>query len=54
MDGAMINAVVTVVFFLTFAGIVWWAYGKDRKQRFENDAQIPLLDDEPVVKGDKQ
>ncbi|HYP68987.1 MAG TPA: CcoQ/FixQ family Cbb3-type cytochrome c oxidase assembly chaperone [Thiobacillaceae bacterium] len=54
MDGAMINAVLTVVFFLTFGGIVWWAYGKDRKQRFENDAQIPLLDDEAVVKGDKQ
>ena len=54
MDGAMINAVLTVVFFLTFAGIVWWAYGKDRKQRFENDAQIPLLDDDAVVNGDKQ
>ena len=54
MNGAMINAVLTVVFFLTFAGIVWWAYGKDRKQRFEADAQIPLLDDEPVVKGDNK
>ena len=54
MDGAMINAVLTVVFFLYFLGIVWWAYGKNRKQRFEADAQIPLLDDEPIVKGDKQ
>jgi cytochrome c oxidase cbb3-type subunit IV len=53
MDGAMINAVLTVVFFLTFLGIFWWAYGKDRKERFEADAQIPLLDDEPVAKGDK-
>jgi cytochrome c oxidase cbb3-type subunit 4 len=52
-NGATINAVLTVVFFITFGWIVWWAYGKDRKQRFEADAQIPLLDDEPVVKGDK-
>ncbi|MGO9446605.1 MAG: cbb3-type cytochrome oxidase subunit 3 [Thiobacillaceae bacterium] len=49
---AMIGSGLTVVFFLTFVGIVWWAYGTDRKQRFEDDGQIPLLDDEPVVKGD--
>ena len=29
-----------------FSGIIWWAYGSSRKKRFEDDAQIPFLDDE--------
>lgn len=27
-----------------FAGIVFWAFGKKRKQRFEKDAEIPFRD----------
>ena len=53
-----IGSVVTVVFFITFLGIVWWAYGGSRKARFEEDARIPFeeADDLPLGKniGDKK
>ena len=26
--------------------IFWWAYGSSRKQRFDEDAEIPFLDDD--------
>jgi cytochrome c oxidase cbb3-type subunit IV len=35
----------TVLTFLIFAGIVWWAYGRRRKARFESVA-LSVLDDE--------
>jgi cytochrome c oxidase cbb3-type subunit 4 len=38
----LIGTVVTVVFFITFLGIVWWAYGSSRKARFEEDGKIPF------------
>lgn len=43
----MIRAGMTVVMFLAFMGIVWWAYGPARRQRFEEDARIALDDDQP-------
>lgn len=38
----LIGTVVTVVFFITFLVIVWWAYGSSRKSRFEEDGRIPF------------
>jgi len=35
----------TVLTFLIFAGVVWWAYGAKRKSRFE-DVASSVLDDE--------
>jgi cytochrome c oxidase cbb3-type subunit 4 len=35
----------TVLTFVIFAGIVWWAYGSRRKARFEYVA-LSVLDDE--------
>lgn len=29
-----------------FSGIIWWAYGSSRKKRFEDDAQIPFLEED--------
>ncbi|MCA3130356.1 MAG: cbb3-type cytochrome c oxidase subunit 3 [Rhodocyclaceae bacterium] len=43
----MIRAGMTVVMFLVFVGIVWWAYGPARRRRFEEDARIALDDDQP-------
>ena len=40
----LIGSVITVVFFITFIGIVWWAYGSSRKARFEEDGRIPFED----------
>ena len=53
-----IGSAVTVVFFITFLGIVWWAYGGSRKARFEEDARIPFEEtDDPQLGnniGDKK
>lgn len=38
----LIGTVVTVVFFVFFLGIIWWAYGGNRKDRFEEDGRIPF------------
>ena len=38
---------ITATAFLTFVGIVWWAYSPSRKSRFERDAQLPFDGDEP-------
>lgn len=40
----LIGSIVTVVFFITFIGIIWWAYGSSRKERFEQDGLIPFED----------
>jgi len=34
---------------LLFLGIVWWAYRPGNKRRFEDDAMIPLRDDDDAV-----
>ena len=49
----LIGSIVTVVFFITFLGIVWWAYGGSRKARFEEDARIPFDGNEDLQPGKK-
>lgn len=44
----LIGTVVTVVFFITFIGIVWWAYGSSRKARFEEDGRIPFEENDDL------
>lgn len=44
----LIGTVVTVVFFITFLGIVWWAYGSSRKARFEKDGKIPFEENDDL------
>ena len=55
MDSGTISGIATVVFIVVFIGIVWWAYSKGNKKRFEEDAEIPFIeDDKPAKQGDKQ
>ena len=55
MDASnFIGSAVTVVFFITFLGIVWWAYGGSRKARFEEDARIPFEETDDLPIGDKK
>jgi cytochrome c oxidase cbb3-type subunit 4 len=55
MDSGTISGIATVVFVVVFIVIVWWAYSKGNKQRFEEDAQLPFIeDDTPAKQGDKQ
>ena len=47
MDINDLRSLVTVVFLMTFLGIVWWAYGlKGNKKRFEEAANLPFEDEE--------
>jgi cytochrome c oxidase cbb3-type subunit 4 len=41
------RSLVTVLSFLTFLGIVWWAYGAHRQTDFDAAANLPF-DDEPA------
>jgi cytochrome c oxidase cbb3-type subunit IV len=52
MDASnLIGSAVTVVFFITFIGIVWWAYGGSRKARFEEDGRIPFEETDEFQTG---
>ena len=43
-----LRSLSTIAVFLAFAGIVWWAYAPARRQRFERDALLPFVGEEPV------
>ena len=48
MDINDLRSIFTVLAFLCFVGIVWWAYSGRRKQVYEEASQIPLEDDPPA------
>lgn len=65
MDSGMISGIVTAVFVVVFIGIVWWAYSRGNKQRFEDAGRLPFEEDDaqgtpsprdntPGKQGDKQ
>lgn len=41
-----LRTIVTSLSFVVFIGIVWWAYGKRQKQRFDEAANLPFADPE--------
>ena len=45
MDINFLRIVVTIVALATFVGIVWWAYGPARRERFERDALLPFTEE---------
>ena len=47
MDINTLRSVATVVSFLTFIGIVWWACSKRQRAAFSEAERIPLDDDAP-------
>jgi len=46
MDINLARSLVTLLSFVAFVGIVVWAYGKGRKARFEEAANLPFADDD--------
>jgi cytochrome c oxidase cbb3-type subunit 4 len=42
-----VRALFTVLAFILFSGIVWWAYSDRRKLDFEEAARLPMDDDLP-------
>lgn len=46
MDIMDLRVVITLVSFLTFIGIVVWAYSGRQKARFDDAANLPFADDD--------
>ena len=46
--------VMTVLSFLTFIGIVWWAYSARRGADFEAAANLPFADEMDTQAAEKQ
>jgi cytochrome c oxidase cbb3-type subunit 4 len=46
MDSGLIGASVTVIFFLLFIAIVWWAYHKDNRKKYDEAANLPFEEDD--------
>jgi cytochrome c oxidase cbb3-type subunit IV len=46
-----LRSIVTVLTFIAFVGIVWWAYSDRRNKVYEEAAQMPLDDDSPFIPG---
>lgn len=51
MDINDLRSFFTVVTFLLFVAIVWWAYSGHRKQSWDEASLLPLDDDPPVAPG---
>jgi len=52
MDAGTLGSLITVLFFLLFIGIVWWAYHKDNRKKYEDAARLPFEEgDEPGREG---
>jgi cytochrome c oxidase cbb3-type subunit 4 len=51
MDAGLIGSVVTVLFFLLFIGIVWWAYHKENRGKFEEAAKLPFEEEDDGAGG---
>ena len=45
MDAGLFGAIATVLFFVLFIGIIWWAFHRENKQKFEDAAQLPFQED---------
>ena len=55
MSSGTISGIVTAIFIVVFIGIVWWAFSRRNKQRFEDAGRLPFEDDDKAAKkGDKQ
>ncbi|ACH66139.1 MULTISPECIES: cbb3-type cytochrome oxidase subunit 3 [Aliivibrio] len=46
MDAGTIHAIWTVILFLSMVGIIFWAYSKKQKARFEEAANLVFADEE--------
>ncbi|MEX0957704.1 MAG: cbb3-type cytochrome c oxidase subunit 3 [Burkholderiales bacterium] len=46
-----LRVIFTVIMFVVFLGIVFWAFSGRRKEDFDKAARMPLEDDEPMNKN---
>lgn len=45
MNAGALSSVLTVIFFVLFVLIIWWAYSRNNKQKFEDAANLPFRED---------
>jgi len=45
MDAGFLRGLYTVLMFILFIGVIWWAWSARRKKDFEEAANLPLEDD---------
>lgn len=45
MDAGLFGSIATVLFFVVFVAIVWWAFHRENKQKFDDAAQLPFRED---------
>jgi len=53
MDIGTIHSIWTLVLFISFLGVVWWAYGKSRKARFDEAANLVFADEKQAQEAEK-
>ena len=46
MDQGLAQGVITLLTFVVFVGICFWAYRPANKSRFDDDARLPFADDD--------
>lgn len=54
MDVIDMRVVITLVSFVCFIGIVFWAYSGDQNERFDGAANLPFADDEMQARTIRQ
>lgn len=45
MNPGLIGSALTVLFFVLFLAIVWWAYHKDNRDKYEQAGRLPFEED---------
>lgn len=54
MDINDLRGVSTILAMAAFLGVVWWAYSATRKDRFEEDGNIPFADEDTPQGNDSE
>ena len=48
MNSGTLSGVMTILAFVAFLGVVYWAFSAKRKADFDAAARLPLGDDQPT------
>lgn len=51
MDIQTLRSIVTLISFVTFIGIVVWAYSRGRKAAFDEAAQLVFDDEDAIIRS---
>ena len=50
MDQGTIGTIFTLIVFISFIGVVWWAFSSRNTKRFDEAANLPFADEEQKSK----